>query len=100
MPLSNQTTSPANNSSPNTANSRLEKSAFVNDVWLADQLLMSVATIRSQRFRRRHGLDHWLHLDPVMIGSKPRYDRAKAELWLADRGLENAQPPASCEPEV
>ncbi len=47
-------------------------SEFVTDDWLANQLQMAVATIRSQRFKRRHGLEHWLTIDAVMIGTKPR----------------------------
>jgi len=59
-----------------------QESEFVTDVWLADQLQMAVATIRSQRFKRLHGLDHWLDLAPVYIGSKPRYRRTDATRWL------------------
>jgi hypothetical protein len=51
---------------------------------------MKVATIRSQRFKRRHGLDHWLDLDPVMIGAKPRYRRSEALAWLHGQTRENA----------
>ena len=57
-------------------------SEFVTDAWLAGQLQMAVATIRSQRFKRLHGLDHWLGLAPVYIGSKPRYRRSDAIRWL------------------
>lgn len=59
-----------------------EESEFITDAWLARQLQMAVATIRSQRFKRLHGLDHWLHLAPVYIGSKPRYRRSDAIRWL------------------
>jgi hypothetical protein len=58
-------------------------SEFVTDVWLADQLKMAVATIRSQRFKRLHGYDHWLDIDPVYLGSKPRYRRADVTTWLS-----------------
>ena len=57
-------------------------SEFVTDSWLADQLQMAVATIRSQRFKRLHGLDHWLDLAPVYIGSRPRYRRSDVVAWL------------------
>ena len=60
-------------------------SEFVTDAWLADQLQMAVATIRSQRFKRRHGLDHWLDLPTVYIGSKPRYRRSEALAWIHSR---------------
>ena len=59
-----------------------DESEFVTDAWLAGQLQMAVATIRSQRFKRLHSLDHWLDLAPVYIGSKPRYRRSDAIRWL------------------
>ena len=65
-------------------------SEFVTDSWLADQLQMAVATIRSQRFKRRHRLPHWLSLDAVMIGSKPRYRRSEAIAWLQSQATKNA----------
>ena len=63
-------------------NPPFEDSEFITDAWLAKQLQMAVATIRSQRFKRLHGLDHWLDLAPVYIGSKPRYRRSEALTWL------------------
>jgi hypothetical protein len=65
-------------------------SEFVTDRWLADQLQMAVATIRSQRFKRLHGLDHWLDLAPIYIGSKPRYRRSEATEWLQSQSTKNA----------
>lgn len=60
-------------------------SEFVTDAWLAEQLQIAIATIRSQRFKRLHGLDHWLDLPPVYIGSKPRYRRSEALAWIHSR---------------
>jgi hypothetical protein len=60
-------------------------SEFVTDSWLANQLQMAVATIRSQRFKRLHGLDHWLDLAPTYIGSRPRYRRSEALAWINSR---------------
>ena len=68
----------------------ISPSEFVTDAWLAEQLQMAVATIRSQRFKRLHGLDHWLDLAPIYIGSKPRYRRSEATKWLQSRTTENA----------
>ena len=65
-------------------------SEFVTDAWLAGQLQMAIATIRSQRFKRLHGLDHWLDLAPVYIGSKPRYRRSDAISWLQSRPTQSA----------
>jgi hypothetical protein len=67
-----------------------EESEFVTDAWLAGQLRMAIATIRSQRFKRLHGLDHWLDLAPVYIGSKPRYRRTNAIAWLQRQSTRNA----------
>ena len=64
-------------------------SEFVTDSWLADQLQMAVATIRSQRFKRLHGHDHWLDLAPVYIGSRPRYRRSEALNWIQSRAQSN-----------
>ena len=62
---------------------------FVDDHWLAQRIGMKVATIRSQRFKRRHALPHWLDLDPVMIGSKPRYRLSTALNWLQGQVRQN-----------
>jgi hypothetical protein len=80
------------------------ESEFVTDAWLANQLQMAVATIRSQRFKRLHGHDHWLNLSPVYIGSKPRYRRSDAIAWLqskaCDTNIEESTAPASGIPDV
>ena len=65
-------------------------SEFVTDAWLADQIKMAVSTVRSQRWKRLHGLDHWLDLAPVYIGSKPRYRRIDAIAWLQSQSTRNA----------
>ncbi len=74
----------------------LQESEFVTDKWIAEQLQMSIATIRSQRFKRRHSEDHWLDLDPVYIGSKPRYRRKDVLAWLESKSTA----PASGNPKV
>ena len=66
------------------------QSEFVTDAWLAEQLQMAVATVRSQRWKRLHGLDHWLDLAPIYIGSKPRYRRSEATKWLQSRRPQGA----------
>ena len=42
-------------------------------------------TIRKQRCDRRHDRPHWFTLDPVMIGTAPRYWEAEFEAWLSAR---------------
>ena len=66
-----------------------DTTTFVDDQWIAERIGMKVPTIRSQRFKRRHGLPHWLDLDPVMTGSKPRYRLSSALEWLLRRGQQS-----------
>lgn len=46
---------------------------FFKDKDIAHLLSVSPQSIRVQRYNRRHGKDHYLTIDPVMIGSSPRY---------------------------
>ena len=55
----------------------MKHSELVNDRQIADMLCMSVSWVRGQRFKRRHGEQHTLTLDPVMIASVPRYRRSE-----------------------
>jgi hypothetical protein len=59
----------------------------MNDQLLADgaiarALSISPVTIRKQRFDRRHGRPHWFTVDPVMIGSVPRYRASEVLAWI------------------
>ena len=60
--------------------------AFIDDRWLAAQTKLKPSTFRSQRFKRLHGLAHWFDVDPVYLGSKPRYRLSDALAWLARQG--------------
>jgi hypothetical protein len=73
-----------------------------DDVWVAAQLKMKVPTIRSERFKRKHGLKHWFTVDPVFIGSKPRYRRMAVIAWLERQYSKSmsSTPPASGNPDV
>ena len=55
---------------------------LLSDGAVACALAISPATIRQQRFRRRHRLPHWFSVDPVMIGSVPRYRVEDVQAWL------------------
>jgi predicted DNA-binding transcriptional regulator AlpA len=50
---------------------------------LAARLRISRSWIRKQRMYRKNGLPHCLTIDPVMIGSAPRYKASDVETWLA-----------------
>ena len=55
---------------------------FFGDKQIADILCLSISWVRKQRWLRRHGHPHILTLDPVMIGSVPRYCVEDVEAWL------------------
>jgi len=63
--------------------------ALVDDRYVAQQLCMSRSWVRKQRLYRRRGLDHVLDIDPVLIGSTPRYRIEDFQAWI------QAQAPAS-----
>lgn len=52
-----------------------ETREFLTDMDIAQVLGVSPNSIRVQRHYRRKGVDHYLKIDPVMIGSLPRYRR-------------------------
>jgi predicted DNA-binding transcriptional regulator AlpA len=52
---------------------------------LAARLRISRSWIRKQRMYRKNGLPHCLTIDPVMIGSVPRYRASDIESWLASQ---------------
>jgi hypothetical protein len=46
---------------------------LIKDSDIAETLSMSRSWVRGQRYLRRHSLPHILSIDPIMIGSNPRY---------------------------
>lgn len=58
------------------------QAALYTDKDVARRLNMSASWVRGQRHKRRHGHDHVLDIDPVMIGSCPRYVGADVEAFL------------------
>jgi hypothetical protein len=46
---------------------------FFKDSDIAEMLSMSGSWVRHQRYLRRHAKPHVLNIDPIMVGSKPRY---------------------------
>ena len=46
---------------------------LLSDAGIADRLSMSKSWVRQQRLLRRKGKPHFLAIDPVMIGTSPRY---------------------------
>ena len=62
-------------------------SVLISDADIAGMLGMSRSWVRKERFNRRRHLPHTLTIDPVMIGSAPRYRRSEVMDWVAS--LEN-----------
>jgi predicted DNA-binding transcriptional regulator AlpA len=56
---------------------------LLTDGDIAHQLGLSRSWVRVERHRRRHGQDHSLTIDPVMVGSVPRYRSEEVTAWIA-----------------
>ncbi len=69
-----------------------QRSYLLNDADLAAMLRMSRSWVRKERFNRRHGLPHALDVDPVLIGSVPRYRADDISTWLERRSTEPILP--------
>jgi hypothetical protein len=61
----------------------VEMPELLSDKDIARCLRVSPEWVRQERFRRRHGKAHFLNIDPVLVGSKPRYLAKDFELVLA-----------------
>jgi hypothetical protein len=71
---------------------------LLDDVGVARLLRMAPATIRVQRFRRRRNLPHWLRIDPIYVGSRPRYRQTDVAEWMTTIGSEPKAVTADCLP--
>ena len=58
---------------------------------------MSRGWVRKQRFNRRHGLPHVFDIDPVMIGSVPRYRLEDVRAWIEALEPEKTASPSGSE---
>ena len=58
-------------STPNTDQIQLPK--LLDDIGLGEIADMAPATFRVQRHLRRTGKPHWFNVDPIYVGSSPRY---------------------------
>ena len=56
--------------------------AFMDDKGLASTICMSPSWVRVQRYKRRKGFSHTLTIDPVMIGTSPRYRIEDVEAFI------------------
>ncbi len=65
---------------------------LVDDAYVAKRLSISHSWVRKQRFNRRHGLPHVFDIDPVMIGSVPRYRVEDVLAWISALGFAGGRP--------
>ena len=56
--------------------------ALLSDEQVASLLNLSVAWLRKQRHLRKKGEGHVFAVEPVFVGSKPRYRAAEVHAWL------------------
>ena len=57
-------------------------SVLIRDADIAGMLGMSRSWVRKERLNRRRALPHTMTIDPVMIGSAPRYRRSEVMDWI------------------
>ena len=60
----------------------MNNAAFLNDKDIASELCLSCSWVRKQRWLRRHEKEHVFTVDPVMIGSAPRYRNQDVREWI------------------
>lgn len=64
------------------------KIKLLNDHSVAELLDVSVAWVRLQKHLRKHGKEHSLAVDPILMGKTRRYRLSDIEEWLAKQGPE------------
>jgi hypothetical protein len=57
-------------------------SRLVADKYISDRIFVSLSWVRGERHKRRHSLPHILTIDPIMIGSIPRYRQDEVDEWM------------------
>jgi hypothetical protein len=65
------------------------ESNLIGDGEISRQLCVSRSWVRKQRFHRRHQMPHVLDIDPVILGSMPRYRLEDFNQWLGLLATEN-----------
>jgi hypothetical protein len=66
-----------------------EEARLIDDEQIARKLCVSRQWVRGQRFKKRHDLPHVLNIEPVMIGSLPRYRAEDFDQWIGSLNSEN-----------
>jgi len=60
---------------------------LICDKEVARLIGMSPSWIRVQRWKRRKGEEHTFIVDPVLIGTSPRYRVDDINAWIASLGI-------------
>jgi len=55
---------------------------LLSDADVSQMLRMSRSWVRKERFNRKHGFPHTLNIEPVFIGSVPRYPEEEVFTWI------------------
>ena len=72
------------------------KPALLNDKDISHLVRFSPSWVRVQRHFRRHGKPHVLTIDPIQVGSKPRYRAEDVSAWLEEiKGTKKAVEPGN-----
>jgi hypothetical protein len=61
---------------------------LINDAGIACLFSVSRSWVRKQRYLRRHELPHVFNIEPVMVGSCPRYRMRDVDAWIKGRSAE------------
>ena len=68
-----------------------ETPRLVSDAEVARLLSVSRSWVRKERFNRRHGHPHTLSLEPVILGSIPRYRFQEVLAWIDGLGSDEQE---------
>ena len=58
---------------------------LIGDSEIARLVSMSRSWVRKQRYNRRRGLPHELSIDPVLLGTTPRYRLQDVTNWIEQK---------------
>jgi hypothetical protein len=56
---------------------------LLSDQSVAKLLDVSLAWVRMQKHCRKHGKEHSLDVDPILMGKTKRYRKSDIEAWIA-----------------
>lgn len=60
---------------------------LIRDADVARLLSISRSWVRKERFNRRHGNPHSFNLDPILIGTAPRYRLTDVVAWIEAKAV-------------